>query len=53
MLGIAAYSADPSSFGKLVCGSLGAVILSAALYTAWAKRMEQDADGPVQAAAAA
>ena len=51
MLGIAAYSADASSFGKLVCGSLGAVVLSAAIYTAWSRHAEQG--GAVQAAAAA
>ncbi|GAB4814211.1 hypothetical protein N2152v2_001257 [Parachlorella kessleri] len=51
MLGIAAYSADASSFGKLVCGSLGAVVLAAAIYTAWARHAEQG--GAVHATAAA
>ena len=53
MLGIAAYAADPSSFGRLVCASLAAVALAATMHRVWARRAEQDMDGPFQSAAAA
>lgn len=52
MLGIAAISVDATAFGKLVIASLAAVAAAATVFTVWARRAEQDVDGPVQSAMA-
>ena len=62
MLGVAACWSEPSAFGKLVVGSLAAVVGALALYSSWARQAEvagldldEEGGGPgaVPAAAAA
>jgi hypothetical protein len=52
MLGIAAVSADPSSFPLLVYGSFGAVLAANVLFRGWARRAQPSVDSAIAAAAA-
>lgn len=54
MMGVAALYASPSGLPRLVCASLGAVVLAATLYLAWVRTAELDEEGgAVRAVAAA